>query len=137
MNLSRHSLLTAATMVVAWAACPPAEAALREASGTGVKVEAEYILPSAGRSANELGTVGNFGTLNWVGRRSSNASGSVVSTSEAPAVLCTAVPEGAVVQSGDPGDGSESAFEEIPAAIEDADSAASDMSGDKSGPEAT
>ena len=49
----------------------------------------------------------------------------------------TAAPEGAVVQSGDPGDGSESAFEEIPAAIENADSTASEMSEDKSGPEAT
>ena len=32
----------------------------------------------------------------------------------------TAAPEGAVAQSGDPGDGSEPAFEEIPAAIENA-----------------
>ena len=88
MNLSRHSLLTAtATILAAWAACPPAEAALREANGTGVRIEAEYILPSAGRSVNDTGTVGNFGTLHWVGRRSSNASGTVESTSEAPAVL--------------------------------------------------
>ena len=49
----------------------------------------------------------------------------------------TAAPEGAVAQSSDPGDGSDPAFEEIPAAIENADSTASEMSEDKSGPEAT
>ena len=92
MNLSRQSLLTLATILVAWAAGQPAEAALREANGTAVRIEVEYILPSAGVSANELGTVGNFGTLHWVGRRSSNANGTVESTSEAPAVLFSGPP---------------------------------------------
>ena len=54
-----------------------------------------------------------------------------------PAPADITAPEGAVAQSGDPGDGSEPAIEETTAATEVEDSASPESSEDKSGPEAT
>jgi Sec-independent protein translocase protein TatA len=54
-----------------------------------------------------------------------------------PSPANVSAPEGAVAQSGDPGDGSEAALDEIPAAPEVEETAPSESPEDKSGPEAT
>ena len=61
--------------------------AVRQGATTGVSVEAEFLLPTAGQSVNAQGTIGNFGAFHWVGRRSASAGGDVELSSEVTAVL--------------------------------------------------
>ena len=91
--------------VVTLAACLPAGAALREANGSAARIEVEYLLPLAGSSTSASGSVGNFGTMHWTGRRSSSPGGAGESTSEVSAALFaesnqTSPPTGDVTISG-------------------------------------
>ena len=65
----------------------PTTASVRQAPSLNVTVEVEHFYPVAGSSANQAGTVGNFGTFHWVGEKSANQAGTVESTSVAPSVL--------------------------------------------------
>ena len=65
----------------------PTTASVRQAPALNVTVEIEHFYPVAGSSANQAGTVGNFGTFHWVGQKSSNQAGTVESTSVAPSIL--------------------------------------------------
>ena len=60
---------------------------VRQAPALNVTVDIEHFYPVAGSSANQAGTVGNFGTFHWVGQKSSNQAGTVESTSVAPSIL--------------------------------------------------
>ena len=60
---------------------------VRQAPALNVTVDIEHFYPVAGSSANQSGTVGNFGTFHWVGQKSSNQAGTVESTSVAPSIL--------------------------------------------------
>ena len=64
-----------------------ATGSIRQAPGQEVTVEVEHFYPLAGSSANQAGTVGNFGTFHWIGQKSANQAGTVESTSVAPSVL--------------------------------------------------
>ena len=71
----------------------PATASVRQAPSLNVTVEVEHFYPVAGSSANQAGTVGNFGTFHWVGEKSVNQAGTVESTSVAPSVLFSSMNE--------------------------------------------
>ena len=64
-----------------------ANGSVRQAPALNVTVEIEHFYPVAGSSANQAGTVGNFGTFHWVGQKSGNQAGTVESTSVAPSIL--------------------------------------------------
>ena len=68
------------------------QGAVRQGATTGVSVEAEFLLPTAGQSVNAQGTIGNFGAFHWVGRRSASAGGDVELSSEVTAVLFSGDP---------------------------------------------
>ena len=63
------------------------DGSVRQAPALNVTVEIEHFYPVAGSSANQAGTVGNFGTFHWVGQKSGNQAGTVESTSVAPSIL--------------------------------------------------
>ena len=71
--------------------------AVRQGATSGVSVEAEFLLPTAGQSVNAQGTIGNFGAFHWVGRRSASAGGDVELSSEVTAVLFAGQHKGGLI----------------------------------------
>ena len=50
----------------------PASASPRQAPGAEVTVEVVHFYPLPSSSANQAGTVGNFGTFHWIGQYAAN-----------------------------------------------------------------
>ena len=50
----------------------PATASPRQAPGAEVTVEVVHFYPLPSSSANQAGTVGNFGTFHWIGQYAAN-----------------------------------------------------------------